>query len=75
MSAQNNNDERVLTMHHSALLISAASLRSPLFRSSWVFTRPVRARLSRVLARVRVCPIRSGLPLRAEVCAGRCVTL
>src|SRR5690606_5661806 len=27
------------------------------------------------LAHGCVCPIRSGLPLRAEVCAGRCVTL
>ena len=34
ISAHNNNDERVLTMHHSARLVSAALLRSPLSCSS-----------------------------------------
>jgi len=34
MSAHNNNDERAFTMHHSARLVSAAALRSPLFCSS-----------------------------------------
>ena len=74
MSAHNNNDE---STHHAPLCPPHSGRPAAFAVVSFFlnFHAPIRARLCRAMAHGRVCPIRSGLPLRAEVCAGRCVTL